>query len=73
MIPRERILSKLDLLLKANDYQEGKRLLQYWLSEARHLIFDLWTNLLVCGIIFLKIIFQRSHLWTNTNASTFPK
>ena len=34
MIPRERILSKLDLLLKANDYQEGKRLLQYWLSEA---------------------------------------
>ena len=34
MIPRERILSKLDLLLKANNYQEGKRLLQYWLSEA---------------------------------------
>lgn len=34
MIPKERVLSKLDLLLKSNDYQGGKRLLQYWLSEA---------------------------------------
>ena len=34
MIPRERVLDKLDSLLRANDYGEAKRLLQYWLSEA---------------------------------------
>lgn len=34
MIPRDRVLDKLDSLLRANDYGEAKRLLQYWLSEA---------------------------------------
>jgi len=34
MIPRERILHKLDSLLAGNDYDGAKRLLQYWLSEA---------------------------------------
>ena len=36
MIPRERVLSKLDGLLRQNDYQSAKRLLQYWLSEAEY-------------------------------------
>ena len=36
MIPRDRILNKLDLLLKSNDYTEAKRLLEYWLSEAEY-------------------------------------
>ena len=34
MIPRERVLDKLDSLLRSNDYPAAKRLLQYWLSEA---------------------------------------
>lgn len=34
MIPRDRILEKLDSLLRNNDYQGAKRLLEYWLSEA---------------------------------------
>ncbi len=34
MIPRERILSKLDSMLAGNDCDGAKRLLQYWLSEA---------------------------------------
>ncbi len=34
MLPRERILDKLDVLLARNDYDSAKRLLQYWLSEA---------------------------------------
>ena len=34
MIPRDRILAKLDSLLQNNDYPGAKRLLQYWLSEA---------------------------------------
>lgn len=34
MIPKDRVLEKLDSLLRANDYQGAKRLLQYWLSEA---------------------------------------
>lgn len=37
MIPRERILEKLDSLLRANDYQEAKRLLEYWLFEAEYM------------------------------------
>jgi len=36
MIPRERVLSKLDGLLRSNDYREAKRLLEYWLSEAEY-------------------------------------
>lgn len=36
MIPRDRILDKLDSLLQENDYQGAKRLLQYWLSEAEY-------------------------------------
>ena len=35
MIPRERVLSKLDGLLGRNDYPGAKRLLEYWLSEAQ--------------------------------------
>ena len=35
MIPRDRVLGKLDSLLKSNNYTEAKRLLQYWLSEAQ--------------------------------------
>lgn len=35
MIPRDRILTKLDSLLQQNDYAAAKRLLQYWLDEAR--------------------------------------
>lgn len=34
MIPRDRILDKLDGLLGHNDYAGAKRLLQYWLAEA---------------------------------------
>lgn len=34
MIPRDRILEKLDSLLRSNDYHGAKRLLEYWLSEA---------------------------------------
>lgn len=36
MIPRERVLDKLDGLLRQNDYAGAKRLLQYWLSEAEY-------------------------------------
>lgn len=36
MIPRDRVLDKLDALLRSNDYAGAKRLLQYWLSEAEH-------------------------------------
>lgn len=36
MIPRDRVLSKLDALLQSNDYAGAKRLLQYWLSEAEY-------------------------------------
>lgn len=34
MIPRDRVLEKLDSLLRSNDYAGAKSLLQYWLSEA---------------------------------------
>ena len=34
MIPRDRVLEKLDSLLRGNDYNGAKRLLEYWLSEA---------------------------------------
>ena len=37
MIPKDRILEKLDSLLKSNDYQGAKRLLNYWLSEAEYI------------------------------------
>ena len=37
MIPRERVLNKLDSLLKSNDYAAAKRLLEYWLSEAEYI------------------------------------
>lgn len=36
MIPRDRVLGKLDDLLRSNDYPGAKRLLQYWLSEAEY-------------------------------------
>ena len=36
MIPRARVLEKLDSLLQSNDYPGAKRLLQYWLSEAEY-------------------------------------
>jgi len=36
MIPKERVLEKLDSLLRSNDYPGAKRLLQYWLSEAEY-------------------------------------
>ncbi len=36
MIPRDRVLGKLDSLLKANNYTEAKRLLTYWLNEAEY-------------------------------------
>ncbi len=36
MIPRDRVLDKLDSLLRSNDYAGAKRLLQYWLSEAEY-------------------------------------
>lgn len=36
MIPRDRVLDKLDSLLRGNDYAAAKRLLQYWLSEAEY-------------------------------------
>lgn len=36
MIPRDRVLDKLDGLLRSNDYAGAKRLLQYWLSEAEY-------------------------------------
>ncbi len=34
MIPKSRVLDKLDTLLQGNDYAGAKRLLQYWLAEA---------------------------------------
>lgn len=36
MIPKDRVLDKLDSLLQSNDYPGAKRLLQYWLSEAEY-------------------------------------
>ena len=36
MIPRTRVLEKLDELLRSNDYAGAKRMLQYWLSEAEY-------------------------------------
>ena len=36
MIPVERVLSKLDSLLRSNDYAGAKRLLEYWLAEAEY-------------------------------------
>ena len=36
MIPRSRVLDKLDQLLRSNDYPGAKRMLQYWLSEAEY-------------------------------------
>lgn len=36
MIPKDRVLDKLDSLLRSNDYAGAKRLLQYWLSEAEY-------------------------------------
>ena len=36
MIPRDRVLDKLDALLGNNDTAGAKRLLQYWLSEAEY-------------------------------------
>lgn len=36
MIPRTRVLEKLDGLLGSNDYAGAKRLLQYWLAEAEY-------------------------------------
>lgn len=36
MIPRNRVLEKLDSLLGSNDYPAAKRLLQYWLEEAKY-------------------------------------
>lgn len=36
MIPRGRVLDKLDSLLGSNDYAGAKRLLQYWLAEAEY-------------------------------------
>ena len=36
MIPRDRVLEKLDSLLRSNDYAGARRLLQYWLSEAEY-------------------------------------
>lgn len=35
MIPRSRVLDKLDTLLRGNDYAGAKRLLTYWLAEAQ--------------------------------------
>lgn len=34
MIPKDRVLARLDALLRENDYAGAKRLLEYWLSEA---------------------------------------
>jgi len=34
MIPKDRVLEKLDSQLRHNDYVGAKRLLEYWLSEA---------------------------------------
>ncbi len=36
MIPKDRVLDKLDSLLRANDYQGAKRTLLYWLEEAKY-------------------------------------
>lgn len=36
MIPKDRVLDKLDSFLKNNDYQGAKRLLDYWLNEAKY-------------------------------------
>ena len=38
MIPKSRVLDKLDSLLRSNDYPAAKRLLQYWLSEAEYTV-----------------------------------
>lgn len=35
MIPKSRVLDKLDALLRGNDYAGAKRLLTYWLAEAQ--------------------------------------
>lgn len=35
MIPKDRVLDKLDSLLRSNDVAGAKRLLQYWLAEAQ--------------------------------------
>ena len=35
MLPRSRVLDKLDALLRRNDTAGAKRLLQYWLEDAR--------------------------------------
>lgn len=37
MIPKDRVLEKLDFFLKIKDYQGAKRLLNYWLSEAEYI------------------------------------
>ena len=36
MIPSDRVLDKLDSLLRANDYAGAKRTLLYWLDEAKY-------------------------------------
>ena len=36
MIPKDRILEKLDSLFRTNDTSGAKRLLEYWLSEAEY-------------------------------------
>ncbi|MBQ9769650.1 MAG: tetratricopeptide repeat protein [Clostridia bacterium] len=36
MLPRDRVLSKLDSLLRENDYAGAKRLLEYWLAESEY-------------------------------------
>ena len=36
MIPRDRVLDKLDSFLKSNDYESATRLLNYWLSEDEY-------------------------------------
>jgi len=37
LIPRDRVLNKLDSLLRSNDYAGAKRLLKYWLAEAEYM------------------------------------
>lgn len=36
MIPKDRVMEKLDSLLQSNDYSAAERLLKYWLSEAEY-------------------------------------
>ncbi len=36
MIPRARVMEKLDSFFRENDYAAAKRLLKYWLSEAEY-------------------------------------